>query len=129
MTHTHHPGLLHTFRLQMDGWHYTEVFIWDSPESMWASNPRFGKGYYGLATTGTALATATGNRIAHKFGELHLYQNGYNTLTVAHEIMHLLNYWVQRKRWDLDKHDERIACLCENLHKYFWEEHYKIYPS
>lgn len=127
MTHTHHTGLLHVFRLRMDYKHYAQVFIWDSAENMWAAHPEMGKKtYYGLATAGATSATLTGKiRIAPKFGEIHLVQDGYGIGVVSHEIMHLLNYWIQCKGWELRKHDERIARLNGNLIHGFWKKHAK----
>lgn len=124
MTHT---GLLHMFRLQMDRRHYSQIFIWDSIENMWAANPEMGKKkYYGLATAKVVSATLTSKiHIPHKFGEIHLCQNGYSLGVVAHEIMHLLGYWIRCKGWDLDKHDEKIARLNGNLNYGFWKEHAK----
>jgi hypothetical protein len=132
MTHTHHPGMVKMFRIKLDRKHYAEVFLWDTKLNMWAAFPHVDhvdKPYYGLATVNPYVIHKSGKaEVAHKFGEIHMIDLEYGPTTVAHEIMHLINYWVHAFDWNWDRKDEKIAELCGSIHHQFWHEHYQLHP-
>jgi hypothetical protein len=129
MTHTHHPGLTLSFRLKWGREHYAEVFIWQDPQTFRATVPGMRPDSIGHACLGIhAICFPGGKRqFAYKIGEIHLVHDKYGAGIVAHEIMHLLNYWVAAKGWDWEKHDERIAKLCGHIHRDFWINFYKYF--
>ena len=123
-------AVVRDFRIPMYRKHYAEVFIWDTSENMRSASPEIKGEWFGRATSCTSSIRPNGKIcIPHKFGEVHLVEDKYNSEIVAHEFMHLINYWVQIKQWDWEKHDERIAWMCGKVHKNFWKKHYQLYKN
>jgi len=67
--------------------------------------------------------------LPQKFGEIFLVTGGVSARVVAHEIQHIINYWIKNKCWDIDKMDERIAQMAGDMHRIFWREYFKRYEN
>lgn len=125
MTHIKHDGIIHTFIIPMDDSHYSRFYIWDKEESMHAALPGE-PDYIGRCLGAIWVIDDKGgpHRCARRFGEVHLVVGHHGIEVVAHEIQHLMNYWVSFGRLSLEWHDEIIARTCGIIHKSFWNEYY-----
>lgn len=124
MTHIAHPGLVKSFTLNMNADHYVRFYIWRSKEAMQAACPP-GNGDYLGRCIGSVWVLRDEKYIGpRRFGEVHLVIGDHGVGIVAHEIQHLMNYWINFTDWDLEENDEDIAWLCGEIHRAFWNEYY-----
>jgi hypothetical protein len=121
--------------------HYVEIFVWVDKPSMYAANDhnesiihpgrKTTHDYLGQATAGINAVRYTGKmrRIAipRKFGEIFFVTGNMSARVVAHEIQHIVNYWILNKCWDVRKMDERIATITGEMHRVFWREYFRRY--
>jgi hypothetical protein len=129
MTHTKHAGIERTWTVELNGKHYARFFVWRDVESMYAgvSDKSQAEDYIGRCFTFGYIhgnAEFEPNKASKKYAEVHVVKGEYGVAVVAHEIQHLMNYWVQFARWYVDSHDEMIAHLCGEINRQFWVEHY-----
>lgn len=142
MSHKQHPGIESWWRVSLYRKHYVEIFVWTDKESMYAANdynkalirePLVEHNYIGAAIAGISAVRMSGKvrKIAtpRKFGEIFFVTGNMSARIVAHEIQHIINYWVKGKYWDIGKMDERIATMAGDFHRNFWIEFYKRYKA
>ena len=102
-------------------------YIWEERGAMYSALPDVLPPYWGY-TQQNRWAERKDRCIVSlpkRFGEIHLCKGHYGTGVVAHELMHLLNYWVSARGMNWERHDEKIAKLMGKLSSLFWIEHYE----
>lgn len=124
--HTKHDGLVYTWTIPMNKKHYVRVFIWKNKNIM---REAIGvPGAHAYARAGAYATKQAGRRsknlIPRKFGELHFYKAKVGSGIVAHEVQHLINYWIIAAGWNNSAHDEQIAYLCGDLVSGWWRGWY-----
>ena len=122
MTHTKHSGLYKTWTVPIKCKHYYRVFLWDTIEEM-ESVLGVGDDYFGYAFTMPYTKGET-TRLPKKFGEIHLYKERCGVGVVAHEIQHILNYWIVANEFNSDEFDEEIARLAGEMTREYWNGYY-----
>jgi len=143
MTHTHHPGIVARWKLRINRRHYIEVFIWQDKPSMYDADDynhentknadtwigRTPRNFLAQAHHGHYAINPNGKvKLPRKFGEIFFVRDGYGARVVAHEIAHIINYWIGANRLDFyNKDDEHIAKITGELHRQFWNNHYRVF--
>lgn len=123
--HTHKQGLYCHWEARISKKNWVRVFIWETQEDLERENDITEA--VGYAVCGTVYIDKHGSltRLPMKWGEIHLVKDKYGVATAAHEIQHLINFWVERKGWNIFVHDEKIAQTAELLTHTFWKGHFK----
>lgn len=131
--HTKQDGLMAAWKIRMYRNHYAVVFVWESDKILQERCAEYGtdEGVRGMAHAGACGIDARTAKVSlpKKFGEIHLVDGKYGSGLVAHEIQHLVNYWVDRKGWNISVHDEKLAMLAMRMTTDFWRGHYAVYPE
>ena len=126
--HAKHPGIDATWKQPIDGKYYVTVFLWTERQDV----PRVGEDSdteaLGACLTFWAINNQTKQtRSGPKFGEIHLSLRDVSYGLVAHEIQHLVNYWMRFNWLHVERDDEKIAEFAENMTAQFWENFNRIY--
>lgn len=130
--HTRQEGIVRTWICRFyKRRNYITVFEWDTVENMRKALNKAGapkRGYYdnALGATSSCVTVFTKNkwRCPKKFGEVHLVKDRYGSNIVAHELQHIINYWINFKEWNRTDDDEKIAMFAGVLHRMFWRGFY-----
>lgn len=148
MTHTHHAGLVTTWKLKINRRHYIEVFIWDDKESMYAANDFNASkhrpervraennnehnydAYAAMMIWFVPKDAGQKIRAPKKFGEIHVVYDNYGIGIVTHEVAHIASYWGDFMDWDIyGKHNEKFAHVTGELNRQFYVQHWKKFPG
>jgi len=128
--HSRHEGIVITWKIDLNEAHYVEVFVWDSVEHLRAANQQedingYCNGNWISKRVKGKLITLAGK----KFGEIHLVRSLIGVGMVAHELMHLVNYWTDFCHWTYWENDEDIAQVMEAVTRDFWNRFYEAFPA
>ena len=131
MTHTKHEGLLCTFKVAMEWKQYVEAFFWQDTECLRRVTGE--KNAAALARQGDYACTISGSeevlKLPRKFGEVHFTINEMGAGYVAHELQHIMLYYIQALKLDLEKEDERICHLFGCMTCDFWKSFYENFEE
>ncbi len=126
--HTNYPDISAAWKAHLDDRHYIQIFIWgkkaEANEFLWdaiaASRPSL-----------RVIGPGKGNKpdeicIPKKFAEVHLWKGKYDAEVVAHELMHVMCFWVEAWGLDVVEDNEAIANAAGKLAAEFWRWHYAV---
>jgi hypothetical protein len=128
--HEKHAGIIAIFKVPIEEKYFVKFYLFDTQEHMIEAQPGEGSFLAKCHTTWFAKEdTGTERMAGAKFADILLFWDCVDPGTLAHEIQHLINSWMEFKELLTDRDDELLALIAEKIHQGFWNQYAERFPS